>query len=246
MQLHSPHNTTRHVLSSYFFTTLLSGGPNPHSFFQRQRARTPTYRPPRNASTLLIPIVRNLHWHLIIRHQGTYYCVDSGGNHHITPNKQQEYDLITASPAHTPSHHNNSALRPLRAFTQRDQINCGVFLLLHAYVFLYHPDPLTYSWANQPTDIATNFRHFILTSLRTNRVPDLFSNHTSITQQNPHTQPTTPTNATKIPTHRRTRPQYYQPHQKPKPKINKKSRRYKQHKQTRQHTRHAKNKNKRG
>ena len=179
MHAQSPYNNERHFTSTYFAYQARQHPAQTNKFFTTTTRTYRHYKPPPRAPLLMIPVGTGSHWYLLIRTQHKYTCIDSDqtGATTISKDKRDQLDAIRNTPAHWIHPHGPKHFDPTKGFIQRDGHNCGVFLLIHAYVYLFHPRPHQYQWTHQPPHIVHNFRHFIITCFRTNCIPNLFSHH---------------------------------------------------------------------
>ena len=143
----SPFKHIRHFLPSYFFTQAKTDTSRTSVYFRRTPTDNTTNKPPHDAHLLLIPICDALHWYLLIRKGTTYTYMDSF-DHNTTPcqTKHNHLSIIKNTPAHIPHPTLPATLSCTPGFKQHDPVNCGTYLLIHAYVYLFHPQPHIYHW----------------------------------------------------------------------------------------------------
>ena len=144
----SPFNTERHFTPTFFSTQAHSHPEDTAKFFNNNSRRQRWYKPPPRAPLLLIPIGTGAHWYLLIRTHHRYVPIDSHSSRALTisEDKRSHLEAIKNTPAHWMHPDGAQHVDPITGFIQQDEHNCGVFLLLHAYVYLFHPQPHQYPW----------------------------------------------------------------------------------------------------
>ena len=141
MHMCSPYRTERHFTTTYFTLQAQQDPSNTAKFFNNGARRQNRYKPPPRAPLLLMPFGTGGHWYLLIRTRHRYVSIDShvDGATKISPTKKAHREAIRNTPAHWVHKRGAQHFDPLKGFIQQDHHNCGVFLLIHAYVYLFHP-----------------------------------------------------------------------------------------------------------
>ena len=193
----SPYQTSRHYMTSYHEASLKDNHKNIRAA-NIPTARGRHNRPSKEHRILLFPINRHLHWTLAIRCAPRSSTTDPS-NKWIHLNLAQDEKAQKASFRRTQQVFLKSpACNPADSWekwenkqgtTQANGIDCGVHLLLHAYVWLLHRDPQSFRWEglHSPTT-GEIFRAFIANSIRAGKVRNIWANPTFPPQPPPPEQ----------------------------------------------------------
>ena len=141
----SPYRSRRKAMDSYYTSTAREhpDDPNLARRLTRNRANAEAnkHRPKKDTPTMLLPINKNKHWTFAIRQCRPRKLPIRVFYQDSFNSESTEHRATYLAMNQTPITNGNHAWIPVHVPGQTNLWDCGAHLLLHAYVWLYHPAP---------------------------------------------------------------------------------------------------------
>lgn len=174
IQRHSPYKSTRHIITP-FQVEHIKRLTQTNTTKTRQTNTKINKMPHIEGNLTIIPIHTTGHWQTIIRqkqpHNQTYTCTQIDTQAH-QDTQTNEYNKIPRQILQNTPYYKaaRDTWKVQFTVTQGNGYDCGVLLIIIAYVYLHHPRPHTFSWQAYNTtqkinQLTTDFRKYLTHAL---------------------------------------------------------------------------------